>query len=104
MISSLNSISSNIVNATNIRNETWQQPRGWNRTRQKEQEIAKTNKMVACSINIVEELYSLIDNDPYKSDVQLVDADTQPNPEELKKVRKLLDKAYKLDTSHFQMR
>ena len=88
----------------NIRNETWQQPCGWNDTRQKEREIPKTNKMVACSINIVEELYSLIDNDPYKTNVQMIDADTQPNPKELKKVKKLLDKAYKLDTSHFQMR
>ena len=60
--------------------------------------------MVACSINIAEELYSLLDNDPYKTDVIMIDADTQPNPEELKKVKKLLDKAYKLDTSRFQTR
>ena len=60
--------------------------------------------MAAYSINIVEELYSLIDNDPYETDVQMIDADTQPNPEEWKKVKKLLDKAYKLDTSCFQMR
>ena len=94
-MNSLNLISSNIVNETNIRNETWQQPCSWNCTRQEEREIVKTNKMAACSFNIVEELYSLIDNDPYESDIQLVDADTQPNAEELKKVRKLLDKAYK---------
>ena len=56
--------------------------------------LQKTNKMAASSINIVEQLYSLIDNDPYKSDVQMIDAETQPNPEKLKKVRKLLDKAY----------
>ena len=60
--------------------------------------------MAACSINIAEELYSLLVNEPYETDVQTIDADTQPNPEELKKVRKLLDKAYKLDTSHFQTR
>ena len=48
----------------------------------------KTNKMAVCSINIVEELYSLIDNDPYETDVQMIDADTQPNLEELKKVKK----------------
>ena len=58
--------------------------------------------MAACSINIAEELYSLLINEPYETDVQTIDADTQPNPEELKKVRKLLDKAYKLDTSHFE--
>ena len=62
------------------------------------------NKMAACSINIAEELYSLLANEPYETDVQTIDADTQPNPEELKKVRKLLDKAYKLDTSQFQTR
>ena len=60
--------------------------------------------MAACSINIAEELYSLLTTDPHETDVQTVDADTQPNPEELKKVRKLLDKAYKLDTSRFQTR
>ena len=60
--------------------------------------------MVACSINIAEEIYSLLDNDPYETDVIMIDADTQPNPKELKKVKKLLDKAYKLDTSHFQTR
>ena len=60
--------------------------------------------MVACSINIAEELYSLLTTDPYKTDVQTIDADTQPNPEELKKVRKLLNKAYKLDTNQFQTR
>ena len=60
--------------------------------------------MVVCSINIAEELYSLLVNEPYETDVQIIDADTQPNSEELKKVRKLLDKAYKLDTSHFQTR
>ena len=64
----------------------------------------KINKMAACSINIAEELYSLLANKPYEPDVQTIDADTQPNPEELKKVRKLLDKAYKLDTSRFQTR
>ena len=64
----------------------------------------KTNKMVACSINIVKEVYSLIDNEQYETDVQMIDADTQPKPEELKKVKKLLDKAYKLDTRQFQMR
>ena len=60
--------------------------------------------MAACSINIAEELYSLLVNKPYETDVQIIDADTQPNSEELKKVRKLLDKAYKLDTSRFQTR
>ena len=60
--------------------------------------------MAACSINIAEELYSLLTIDPYETDVQTIDADTQPNPEELKKIRKLLDKAYKLDTSRFQTR
>ena len=60
--------------------------------------------MAACSINIAEELYSLLTTDPYETDVQTIDADTQPNPEELKKVRKLLDKPYKLDTSRFQTR
>ena len=60
--------------------------------------------MAACSINIAEELYSLLTIEPYEPDVQTIDADTQPNPEELKKVRKLLDKAYKLDTSQFQTR
>ena len=64
----------------------------------------KINKMAACSINIAEELYSLLTIDPYETDVQTIDADTQPNPEELKKIRKLLDKAYKLDTSRFQTR
>ena len=64
----------------------------------------KINKMAACSINIAEELYSLLANKPYEPDVQTIDADTQPYPEELKKVRKLLDKAYKLDTSRFQTR
>ena len=58
--------------------------------------------MAACSINIAEELYSLLTNEPYEPNVQTIDADTQPNPEELKKIRKLLDKAYKLDTSRFQ--
>ena len=58
--------------------------------------------MAACSINIAEELYSLLTNDPYEPNVQTIDADTQPNPEELKKIRKLLDKVYKLDTSRFQ--
>ena len=58
--------------------------------------------MVACSINIAEELYSLLANEPYEPDVQTIDANTQPNPEELKKIRKLLDKAYKFDTSRFQ--
>ena len=58
--------------------------------------------MAACSINIAEELYSLLTNEPYEPDVQTIDADTQPNPQELKKIRKLLDKAYKLDTSRFQ--
>ena len=66
--------------------------------------LRKINKMVTCSINIAEELYSLLVNKPYETDVQAIDADTQPNPEELKKVRKLLDKAYKLDTSNFQTR
>ena len=60
--------------------------------------------MAGCSINIAEELYSLLTIDPYEPDVQTIDADTQPNPGELKKVRKLLDKAYKLDTSGFQTR
>ena len=60
--------------------------------------------MAACSINIAEELYSLLTTEPYETDVQTIDADTQPNPEELKKVRKLLDKAYKFDTSLFQTR
>ena len=60
--------------------------------------------MAACSINIAEELYSLLANEPYEPDVQTIDANTQPNPEELKNVRKLLDKAYKLDTSQFQTR
>ena len=60
--------------------------------------------MVACNINIAEELYSLLVNEPYETDVQTIDANTQPNPEEQKKVRKLLDKAYKLDTSRFQTR
>ena len=60
--------------------------------------------MAACSINIAKELYSLLANEPYETDVQTIDANTQPNPEELKKVRKLLDKAYKLDTSRFQTR
>ena len=60
--------------------------------------------MAAYSINIAEELYSLITTDPYETDVQTLDAETQPNPEELKKVRKLLDKAYKFDTSRFQTR
>ena len=60
--------------------------------------------MAACSINIAEELYSLLTNEPYEPDVQTIDADTQPNPEELKKIRKLLDKAFKLDTSRFQTR
>ena len=60
--------------------------------------------MAACSINIAEELYSLLTIEPYEPDVQTIDANTQPNPEELKKVRKLLDKAYKLDTSQFQTR
>ena len=46
----------------------------------------------------------MLTTDPYETDVQTIDADTQPNPEELKKVRKLLDKAYKLDTSRFQTR
>ena len=61
--------------------------------------LRKINKMAVCSINIAEELYSLLANEPYERDVQTIDADTQPNPEELKKVSKLLDKAYKLDTS-----
>ena len=60
--------------------------------------------MAACSINIAEELYSLLVNKPYETDVQTIDAETQPNPEELRKVRKLIDKAYKLDTSCFQTR
>ena len=60
--------------------------------------------MAACSINIVEVLYSLIDTDPYQTDIQMKDVDVQPSPKELKKVKKLLDKAYKLDTSHFQTR
>ena len=60
--------------------------------------------MAACSINIAEELYSLLTTNPYETEVQTIDANTQPNPEELKKVRKLLDKAYKLDTSRFQTR
>ena len=60
--------------------------------------------MAACSINIAEELYSLLTTDPYETDVQTIDADTQPNPEELKKVRKLLDKAYNFETSRFQTR
>ena len=60
--------------------------------------------MAACGINIAEELYSLLTTDPYETDVQTIDADTQPNPEELKKVRKLLNKAYKFDTSRFQTR
>ena len=60
--------------------------------------------MVAYSTNIAEELYSLLANKPYEQDVQTIDADAQPNPEELKKVRKLLDKAYQLDTSRFQTR
>ena len=58
------------------RNYTWQQPHAWNSTRQKEWEIAKTNKMAACSINIAEELYSLLDNNPYETDVQMIDADS----------------------------
>ena len=60
--------------------------------------------MAASSINIAEELYSLLANEPYETDVQTIDADTHPNPEELKKAKKLLDKAYKLDNSHFQTR
>ena len=70
----------------------------------KNRKSRKINEMAACSINIAEELYSLLANKPYETDVQTIDADTQPNPEELKKVRKLLDKAYKLDTSRFQTR
>ena len=34
----------------------------------------------------------------------MIDAVIQPNPDELKKVKKLLDKVYKLDTSRFQTR
>ena len=34
----------------------------------------------------------------------MIDAEAQPGSEELKKVKKLLDKAYKMDTSHFQTR
>ena len=60
--------------------------------------------MVASSNNIAEELYSLLVSEPYEQDVQTIDADTQPTPEELKKIKKLLNKAYKLDTSRFQTR
>ena len=55
--------------------------------------------MAVSSINIVEELYALIDNDPYETDVQMIDANVHPSPEELKIVKKQLYKAYKLDTS-----
>ena len=64
----------------------------------------KTTKMVACRINIAVELYSMIATDQYETDVQSIDPESQPSPEKLKKVRKLLHKAYKLDTSHFQTR
>ena len=33
--------------------------------------------MVACSINIAEEFYSLLTIDPYETDVQTIDADTR---------------------------
>ena len=60
--------------------------------------------MVASSINIAEELYYLLASEPYEQDLQTIDADTQHTPEELKKIKKLLDKAYQLDTSRFQTR
>ena len=63
-----------------------------------------TNKMVASSNNIADELYTILVNGPYEEDVQLIEADTQPSPDELKKVRKVLDKAYQLDTGRFQTR
>ena len=53
---------------------------------------------------MVEEIYALIDNNPYETDIQMIDASVHPSPEELKIVKKWLDKAYKLDTSWFQTR
>ena len=58
--------------------------------------------MVASSTNIADELYAILVNDPYEEDVQVIEADTQPSPDELKKVRKVLDKDYQLNTGRFQ--
>ena len=60
--------------------------------------------MAANSSNITEELYSLLVSEPYEQDVQTIDAEAQPTPEELKKVKKLIDRVFQLDTSRFQMR
>ena len=60
--------------------------------------------MAVISTNIADELYAILVNDPYEEDVQVIEADTQPSPDELKKVRKMIDKNYKLDTGHFQTR
>ena len=48
--------------------------------------------MAAISTNIAEELYAILVNDPYEEDVQIIEAETQPSPDELKKVKKLIAK------------
>ena len=58
--------------------------------------------MAAISTNIADELYAILVNDPYEEDVQVIEADTQPSPDELKKVKKSIDKNYKLETGRFQ--
>ena len=60
--------------------------------------------MAASSTNIAEELYAILVNNPYKEDVQVIEADTQPSPDELKKVKKVIDKDYQLNTGRFQTR
>ena len=60
--------------------------------------------MAATSSNITEELYSLLVSEPYAQNVQTIDAEAKPTPEELKMVKKLIDKVYQLDTSKFQTR
>ena len=72
--------------------------------RGKSRKAKKINKMVATSSNITEELYSLLVSEPYEQDIQTIDAEAQPTPEELKKVKKLIDRAFQLDTSRFQTR
>ena len=48
----------------------------------------KINKMAVISTNIAEELYAILVNDPYEEDVQVIEADTQPSPDELKESEK----------------
>ena len=60
--------------------------------------------MAASSINITKELYTLLETDLYETDVQMIEDEVQPSPEDLKKIKKVIDKWYKLDTSRFQTR